>query len=143
MMTILIWIKNIAILFLSLFFLIIGINTLLGSYKLKESHGIRHVFFFRFSFNFSLYCWNHLFFLHAYFLKNNKMELIMMKQNNIARFVFVLAAVFLISGHSYGFDLEKKVVKAKLKNGLTVLMLETSFKPDCFSLYPASCRRRG
>jgi hypothetical protein len=35
-MTILIWIKNIAILILSLFFLIIGINTLIGSYGLNN-----------------------------------------------------------------------------------------------------------
>ena len=62
------------------------------------------------------------------------MELLMMKRNNIARFVFALAAVFLISGHSYGFDLEKKVVKTKLKNGLTVLMLERHLSPTV-SLY--------
>ncbi|PKN77526.1 MAG: hypothetical protein CVU52_00170 [Deltaproteobacteria bacterium HGW-Deltaproteobacteria-10] len=35
-MTILIWIKNIAVLFISLFFLIIGINTLIGCYRLKN-----------------------------------------------------------------------------------------------------------
>ena len=35
-MTILTWIKNIAILILSLFFLIIGINTLIGSYGLNN-----------------------------------------------------------------------------------------------------------
>ena len=62
------------------------------------------------------------------------MELIMIKRNYIARFVFALAAVFLISGISYGFDLEKKVVKAKLKNGLTVLMLERHLSPTV-SLY--------
>jgi hypothetical protein len=32
----LIWIKNVLILILSLFFLIIGINTLLGSYRLNN-----------------------------------------------------------------------------------------------------------
>jgi hypothetical protein len=36
MITTLIWFKNIAILILSLIFLIIGINTLLGSYQLKN-----------------------------------------------------------------------------------------------------------
>jgi hypothetical protein len=36
MTTTFIWIKNILILVLSLFFLIIGINTLLGSYQLKN-----------------------------------------------------------------------------------------------------------
>lgn len=35
-MNFLIWVKNIAILFLSLFFLVIGINTLVGSYQLKN-----------------------------------------------------------------------------------------------------------
>jgi predicted Zn-dependent peptidase len=54
--------------------------------------------------------------------------------NNIARFVFALAAVFLLFGHAYGFDLEKKVVKVKLKNGLTVLMLERHLSPTV-SLY--------
>ena len=58
----------------------------------------------------------------------------MIKRNYIARFVFALAAVFLISGISYGFDLEKKVVKTKLKNGLTVLMLERHLSPTV-SLY--------
>jgi predicted Zn-dependent peptidase len=62
------------------------------------------------------------------------MELLMMKRNNIARFVFVLAAVLLLFGHAYGFDLEKKVVKTKLKNGLTVLMLERHLSPTV-SLY--------
>ena len=57
-----------------------------------------------------------------------------MKRNNIARLVFALAAVLLISSHSYGFDLDKKVVKAKLKNGLTVLMLERHLSPTV-SLY--------
>ncbi len=58
----------------------------------------------------------------------------MMKRNSIARFVFALVAILLISGHSYGFDLDKKVVKAKLKNGLTVLMLERHLSPTV-SLY--------
>ncbi len=35
-MTVLIWIKNIAVLFISLFFLIIGINTLIGCYRLQN-----------------------------------------------------------------------------------------------------------
>jgi len=36
MNTLLIWIKNIAVLFLSLFFLIIGINTFIGSFNLNN-----------------------------------------------------------------------------------------------------------
>lgn len=35
-MNVLIWIKNVFILLLSVFFLIIGVNTLLGSYSLKN-----------------------------------------------------------------------------------------------------------
>ena len=35
-MNVLIWIKNVAVLLLSLLFLIIGINILLGSYNLKN-----------------------------------------------------------------------------------------------------------
>jgi len=35
-MNILLWIKNIIILSLSIFFLILGVNTLLGSYSLKN-----------------------------------------------------------------------------------------------------------
>jgi predicted Zn-dependent peptidase len=37
--------------------------------------------------------------------------------------------LFLICGQSYGFDLEKNVVKTKLKNGLTVLMMERHLSP--------------
>lgn len=35
-MNVLIWVKNVIILLSSLFFLIIGVNTLLGSYRLKN-----------------------------------------------------------------------------------------------------------
>jgi hypothetical protein len=35
-MNVLIWVKNVAVLLLSLLFLIIGVNTLLGSYNLKN-----------------------------------------------------------------------------------------------------------
>jgi hypothetical protein len=35
-MATLIWIKNIAVLVISLFFLIIGVNTLVGSYQVKN-----------------------------------------------------------------------------------------------------------
>jgi predicted Zn-dependent peptidase len=53
----------------------------------------------------------------------------MMKSNNIFRTALIFAVFFLICGNSYGFDLEKNVVKAKLKNGLTVLMLERHLSP--------------
>jgi predicted RND superfamily exporter protein len=35
-MNVLIWVKNVAVLLLSLLFLIIGVNTLLGSYNIKN-----------------------------------------------------------------------------------------------------------
>ncbi|KUG24329.1 protease [hydrocarbon metagenome] len=57
-----------------------------------------------------------------------------MKRNNILRLIFILAAVLLTAGLSYGLDLEKKVIKTKLKNGLTVLMLERHLSPTV-SLY--------
>jgi predicted Zn-dependent peptidase len=62
------------------------------------------------------------------------MELIMMKRNNILGLVFILAAVLLTAGPSHGLDLEKKVIKKNLKNGLTVLMLERHLSPTV-SLY--------
>ena len=45
MITILIWIKNSLILILSLIFLIIGINTLCGSFSLKNPHEFLMYFF--------------------------------------------------------------------------------------------------
>jgi predicted RND superfamily exporter protein len=45
MTTILIWIKNITILLISLFFLISGINTLLGAYKLNNPQEFLMYFF--------------------------------------------------------------------------------------------------
>src|SRR5208337_3970641 len=62
------------------------------------------------------------------------MEWIMMKNNNIFKSVFIFAVIFLMYGHCYGFDLENKVIKTKLKNGLTVLMLERHLSPTV-SLY--------
>ena len=68
------------------------------------------------------------------FLLKKLSKLIVMKNNIVLKSVFILATFFLFSAHSYGFDLEKKVVKAKLKNGLTVLMLERHLSPTV-SLY--------
>jgi predicted Zn-dependent peptidase len=62
------------------------------------------------------------------------MGLLKMKLHNILRFSLILTCLFLTYDHSYGFDLENKVVKAKLKNGLTVLMLERHLSPTV-SLY--------
>jgi hypothetical protein len=44
-MTILIWIKNLLILLLSLFFLTIGINTLVGSFSLNNPYEFLMYFF--------------------------------------------------------------------------------------------------
>ena len=58
----------------------------------------------------------------------------MMKSNNIFRAVLIFAVILLICDNSYAFDLENKVIKTKLKNGLTVLMLERHLSPTV-SLY--------
>lgn len=58
----------------------------------------------------------------------------MMKQNRFLIIFLSLIVFFSIHGHSFGFDLEKKVIKTKLKNGLTVLMLERHVSPTV-SLY--------
>jgi predicted Zn-dependent peptidase len=58
----------------------------------------------------------------------------MLKQNNILKIIFMLIVFFNIAGKSAGFDLENKVIKTKLKNGLTVLMLERHISPTV-SLY--------
>jgi predicted Zn-dependent peptidase len=58
----------------------------------------------------------------------------MLKQNNILKLIFMLIVFFSIAGKSSGFDLENKVIKTKLKNGLTVLMLERHISPTV-SLY--------
>lgn len=52
-----------------------------------------------------------------------------MKQHNIFRLFLILTAIFTLCGSSYGLDIEKKVVKTKLKNGLTVLTLERHLSP--------------
>ncbi|MHB8138315.1 MAG: M16 family metallopeptidase [Smithellaceae bacterium] len=52
------------------------------------------------------------------------------------KFCLLLAAMFIfcLAGSALAIDLEKKVVKARLDNGLTVLMLERKFSPTV-SLY--------
>jgi hypothetical protein len=62
------------------------------------------------------------------------MESLTMKNNNIFKSVLIFAIIFLIYGHCYGFDLEKKVIKTNLKNGITVLMMERHLSPTV-SLY--------
>ncbi|MGV8059364.1 MAG: M16 family metallopeptidase [Smithellaceae bacterium] len=58
----------------------------------------------------------------------------MMTQNKCLKIFFTVLLFFSVAGNSYGFDLEKKVIKTKLKNGLTVLMLERHISPTV-SLY--------
>lgn len=62
------------------------------------------------------------------------MDLVKMKPHNILKFAVILTCIFLAYDHSFGFDLGNKVVKTKLKNGLTVLMMERHLSPTV-SLY--------
>ncbi|MBN1363908.1 MAG: insulinase family protein [Syntrophaceae bacterium] len=57
-----------------------------------------------------------------------------MKLRNVLKPVIILACLFLIGNHSSGFDLKEKVLKTKLPNGITVLMLERHLSPTV-SLY--------
>lgn len=57
-----------------------------------------------------------------------------MNPNKLLKILLIFLILFSIAGNSYGFDLEKKVIKTKLKNGLTVLMLERHVSPTV-SLY--------
>ena len=133
-MTILIWIKNIAILLVSLFFLISGINTLLGAFKLNNPLEFL-MYFFSASLLILVCIVGIIYFVFRFSPTNNKMELMKMKQNNIYNKLFFIPAIILcLAASAFGFDLEKKVVKAKLKNGLTVLMLERHLSPTV-SLY--------
>ena len=58
----------------------------------------------------------------------------MLKPNRICKLFFTLTAFLCLTAGASGFDLENKVVKAKLKNGITVLMLERHLSPTV-SLY--------
>lgn len=64
----------------------------------------------------------------------------MLKQNNLFKIFLTLTVSFFIAGNAYSFDLEKKVIKTRLKNGLTVLMLARHISPTV-SLY--ICHRVG
>ena len=57
-----------------------------------------------------------------------------MKRHNIFQLVLILAFILVVSGPGHGFDLKKKVLKEKLSNGITVLMLERHLSPTV-SLY--------
>ena len=62
-MNALIWIKNIVILLFSVFFLIIGVNTLLGSYSVKNPFEFVMYFFSACLLILVCICRNHIFFL--------------------------------------------------------------------------------
>ena len=51
------------------------------------------------------------------------------KPNNLYRAILVFALIFLVCHPSYGFDLKSRVMKTKLSNGITVLMLERHLSP--------------
>lgn len=57
-----------------------------------------------------------------------------MKTNNIFRTSIICAALFFVCVNAYGFDLGGKVVQTKLRNGLTVLLMERHLSPTV-SLY--------
>ena len=57
-----------------------------------------------------------------------------MKLNNIFKFFLIFVFIFFIHDHSYGFDLKNRVLKTKLQNGITVLMVERHLSPTV-SLY--------
>ena len=57
-----------------------------------------------------------------------------MKSHNILQPVLILIFILLVSGPGHGFDLKKKVLKEKLSNGITVLLLERHLSPTV-SLY--------
>jgi predicted Zn-dependent peptidase len=57
------------------------------------------------------------------------MELIMIKKNKICKIFLVTTFIFSLAANCFGFDLAQKVVKTKLKNGLTVLMVERHVSP--------------
>lgn len=55
--------------------------------------------------------------------------MVMMKKNRFLIIFLSLLIFFSSCGLSFGIDLENKVIKTKLKNGLTVLMLERHLSP--------------
>ena len=57
-----------------------------------------------------------------------------MNPNKYPKLLLALLILFSMAGNSSGLDLEKKVIKTKLKNGLTVLILERHVSPTV-SLY--------
>lgn len=65
---------------------------------------------------------------------DNEINKVSPRERLSIKIFFTLLIFFLITGNSFSFDLEKKVIKTRLKNGLTVLMLERHISPTV-SLY--------
>jgi len=78
---VLIWIKNIAVLILSLFFLIIGINTFLGSFNL--SNPIEFVMYFFSSSLLILVCFVGIIYFVFRFVPKKGVDEIDHKKNNL------------------------------------------------------------
>jgi len=57
-----------------------------------------------------------------------------MKRNNLFLLFIILAFFLGLNGKAFCFDLESRVVKTKLKNGITVLIMERHISPTV-SLY--------
>ncbi len=62
----------------------------------------------------------------------------MINNNRIPTLLLVTFFIFSLATNCFGFDLAEKVVKAKLKNGLTVLMMERHLSPTV-ALYIRHC----
>ena len=62
------------------------------------------------------------------------MRRISMNPNKYLKYLIIVLLLFSSAANSYGLALEKKVIKTKLDNGLTVLMLERHVSPTV-SLY--------
>jgi len=58
----------------------------------------------------------------------------MIEQNKIIKIFFYIAFLTIFTGNAHSFDLEKTVSKTRLKNGVTVLLLERNISPTV-SLY--------
>ncbi len=131
-MNVLIRIKNIIVLLLSFFFLMFGIHLLAGSFKMKNPlEFVMTLFSASFIILFCIVGILYAFF--RLFPEKLTMRGIMLTRNKV---LLPLALIILlqICGLAHAIDLEKKIIKNKLDNGLTVLMMERKFSPTVSSL---------
>lgn len=49
--------------------------------------------------------------------------------NNILKSALLFSIICIVCGNAYGFDFSNKIIKTKLNNGMTVLMLERNLSP--------------